>query len=61
MKGKGPEDNQETLESDEAFVSEEDDEVLFPDTEENEETEDAVEEWEAEMGEWLHIGPGYHQ
>ncbi|MCI9595432.1 MAG: hypothetical protein HFG51_15170 [Lachnospiraceae bacterium] len=59
--GKGPEDNQETLESDEAFVSEEDDEVLFPDTEENEETEDAVEEWEAEMGEWLHIGPGYHQ
>ena len=42
-------------------MSEEDDEVLFPDTEENEETEDAVEEWEAEMGEWLHIGPGYHQ
>lgn len=53
------EEADEDQEWDEDAETDEDDKERFLDAEEEETFGEAAEEWEAEMGEWLHFGPGY--
>ena len=49
----------EDQEWDEDTETDKDSKERFPEAEEEEAFGETAEEWEAEMGEWLHFGPGY--
>ncbi len=53
------EEADEDQEWDEDAETDDDDKERFLEAEEEETFGEAAEEWEAEMGEWLHFGPGY--